>query len=78
MSIKFDMLNAIRPDVGDVRAIKEARGVGLIEAVKIARADALHSELTNMRYRMGRFEEMSDREVLDQLLDLMIAGIKDD
>ena len=75
MSKWFDIVGNMDVTREAVQSYKNESGVGLFEARAMAKADAVYSELTNMRYRLERFECMSDGEVLDELLELLMNGV---
>ena len=74
MSEYFDPVKGMDVTVDTVRAYREALGIGLTDAKNIAKANALYSELADMRYRLGRFKEMSAEEILNELLEIFMRG----
>lgn len=70
-----DLLGAMDVDPCDVRAIKIERGIGLMEAKRIAKADKLMLELVNMRYSLGEYDVMTIEEKFERLLDMFIVAV---
>lgn len=75
MSKRFDLVGNMNVTAEEVQSYKKSGGVGLLEAKWMAKASALYGTLLNMRYRLERFEGMSDGEILDELLDLLMNGV---
>ena len=70
----FDMLQAVTVDVCRVSTIRNTQQCGINEAENIARAETLYDDLSAMRYRAGRFEDMNAEEILDELLDMLMCA----
>lgn len=78
MPVWFNMLDAVSEDVGtgEVKEYRETRQCSIFEAQEAAKANALYSRLSDMRYRQGKFEDASNYQVVDELLDMLMAATK--
>jgi len=72
----FDPIESQKVNPIRVKEIREDMGSGLLAASRIAKAQALCTELANLRYRMDKYEGATDREVINAILDILISSIE--
>ena len=70
----FDMLEAVDIDNDEVKERMADKGIGLNEAQMDIKTEELFSRLSDMRFRQDEFEDASTRDIVDALLDMLMAA----